>query len=55
MKLQWKIIVFLILICTPLYSQGNIKSKEKDSGKNIKTDGLFNLSYKFDEFEFYNV
>ncbi len=54
MKLLSKIIICFTFLSIPIYSQENInKSPENDSTKTFKMDALFNLAYKFNEFEFY--
>jgi len=54
MNLLNKIIILLILLSISIYSQGKMnKSPENDSTKTFNTNPLLNLSYKFDEFDFY--
>lgn len=54
MKRLNKIIICFTLLFISIYSQENTnKQSENDSTKTFKTDALFNLSYKFEEFEFY--
>ena len=54
MKLLNKIIICFTLLFISIYSQENTnKQSENDSTKTFNTNPLLNLSYKFDEFDFY--
>ena len=54
MKPLIKIIIFSVLTSISIYSQSEIsKTQGNDTTKTFKTNALFNLSYKFDEFDFY--
>ena len=54
MNLFNKIIILFILFIVSIYSQENSNKLQKnDSTKTFNTNPLLNLSYKFDEFDFY--
>jgi hypothetical protein len=54
MKLLIKIIIFSTIIFTSIFSQNETsKVQGNDPTRTFKTDALLNLSYKFDEFDFY--
>ncbi len=54
MKPLIKIIIFSALTFISTYSQSEIsKAQGNEKTKTFKTNALFNLSYKFDEFDFY--
>ena len=49
-----KIVILFLFLIASIYPQKNTnKLQENDSTKTFNSDALLNLSYKFDEFDFY--